>query len=241
MQRPTWRLAAAALVTTTLAVANQAPAEAADHIDGPAAASEPAADITDYLAWMSPDASSLRLALGVAPFATEDSQFSDAVGYVFHVDSGPAFGDATASTDILCTFAADQRISCWAGDDFVTGDASDPEGLVSEGGTFRVFAGPRNDPFFFEFGGFGAAVAAVVDAAGSLEFDDDGCPQLDAETAGAVVGLLQSNPDGGPARDTFEGGAVLALVVEIDVDAVNEGGPVLATWGATHRVEGGGA
>ena len=34
-------------------------ARAADHADGPAASADPTADITDVLAWMSPDARQL--------------------------------------------------------------------------------------------------------------------------------------------------------------------------------------
>lgn len=207
---------------------------AADHLDGPAATADPTADITDLLAWMNPDASSLRMALNVTPFAGDDATFSDAVGYVFHVGSAPAFGEATEETELLCAFYAATELECWLGDEYVVGDASSEDGLVSESGGLRVFAGLRNDPFFFEFGGFGAGVAAVK--AASPDVDADGCPQLDQATADGVVGLLQSNPDGGPARDTFAGSNVLALVVEVDVNLVNGGGPVLATWASTHQL-----
>ncbi|MCH9680014.1 MAG: DUF4331 domain-containing protein [Deltaproteobacteria bacterium] len=209
---------------------------AADHLDGPAATADPTADITDFLAWMSPDTARLRMALDVVPFAGVDAAFSDAVGYVFHVGSAPAFGGATQEVEILCAFYSATQLECWLGDEYVVGDASDPAGITSESGALRVFAGPRNDPFFFEFGGFGAAVEAVKAAAPSLEFDADGCPALDEATANAVVGLLQSNPRGGPAQDTFAGANVMALVVEVDVDLVNGGGPVLAAWGSTHQL-----
>ncbi len=229
-----WTLGVLGLLA--LSMRSSPDARAADHLDGPAATADPTADITDFLAWMSPDASSLRLALDVVPFAGDDATFSNAVGYVFHVGSAAGFGEPTEETEILCAFYSATEVECWLGDEYVAGDASAEEGLVSDSGGLRVFAGLRNDPFFFEFGGFGAGVAAVKAAAPDLEFDADGCPQLDQEAADAVVGLLQTNPDGGPARDTFAGSNVMALVVEIDVDLVNQGGPILATWGSTHQL-----
>ncbi len=212
------------------------PAEAADHLDGPAAMADPAADITDFLAWMSPDASKLRMALNVAPFATSDSRFSDAAGYVFHVGSAASFGEPTTEVDMICSFYSETELECWLGDEYVVGDASDPAGITSASGKVRVFAGPRNDPFFFEFTGFTAAVAAVVEAAPNLELDANGCPQLDPDTAAAIVAMLQSDSMGGPATDTFAGTNVLALVVELDVDLVNSGGNYLAAWGSVHQL-----
>lgn len=236
MFRSTSLGALSALGVLALSLQSGTDAHAADHLDGPAATADPTADITDFLAWMSPDASTLRMALDVVPFAGDDATFSDAVGYVFHVGSTTAFGQATEETEILCAFYSATELECWLGDEYVVGDASGEDGLVSESGGLRVFAGLRNDPFFFEFNGFGAGVEAVKAAAPDLEFDADGCPQLDQATADAVVGLLQSNPDGGPAQDTFAGSNVLALVVEVDVNLINAGGPILATWGSTHQL-----
>lgn len=236
MLRTTALKAVAGLGLLAVAVQAGSDANAADHLDGPAATADPTADITDFLAWMSPDAANLRMTLNVVPFAGDDATFSDAVGYVFHVGSAPAFGEATQETEILCAFYSATELECWLGDEYVVGDASDPAGITSDSGGLRVFAGPRNDPFFFEFGGFGAGVAAVKAAAPSLDFDADGCPQLDEKTAGSIVELLQSNPEGGPAQDTFAGSNVMAIVVEVDVDLVNGGGPVLAAWGSTHQL-----
>ncbi len=236
MFRSTSLKAAIGLGLLAIGLDSGSEAHAADHLDGPAATADPAADITDFLAWMSPDASMLRMALDVVPFAGDDAAFSDAVGYMFHVGSAPAFGEATEETEILCAFYSATELECWLGDEYVVGDASDPAGITSDSGALRVFAGLRNDPFFFEFGGFGAGVEAVKAAAPSLDFDADGCPLLDEPTANSIVGLLQSNPRGGAAQDSFAGANVMALVVEVDVDLVNGGGPILATWGSTHQL-----
>lgn len=213
-----------------------APGYAADHVDGPEASSTPSADIADYFAWMSSDARTLNMVLTVAPFASEGAMFSDALVYAFHVGSSQMYGGAEQTTDILCVFPGGSQIECWVGEgaDYLTGDASDPAGVTSEDGTLRAFAGLRNDPFFFEFAGFNETVAAVVAAAPSLTFDAHGCPGVDPDTSAALVRQLQSGPDGAPASNALEQGNVLAIVLSLDVESVNQGGPLLSTWSSTH-------
>ena len=48
----------------------------ADHVDGPAASADPAADITDVFAWMSPDAQRVFLVMDLVRNATAASRFS---------------------------------------------------------------------------------------------------------------------------------------------------------------------
>lgn len=231
------RLASALTSLALLLLAVPTTARAADHIDGPAAAAEPSADITDLFAWMSPDAERVQLVLNVAPFAGPEAGFSDAVVYAFHVESTTAYGQPGETTVIRCAFYDAQAVECWAGDAYVAGDASDPAGVASGDGALQVFAGRRNDPFFMEFTGFNNAVAAVVAAAPSLTFDDAGCPGVDADTSAALVGLLSSGDDGAPASDTFAGTEVLSLVLSVDKALVTSGGPVLAVWASTHAIQ----
>ena len=207
---------------------------AADHIDSPAATAEPTADITDLFAWMSPDAQHLNLVLGTSAFATGDAVFSDAVQYAFHVNSSMGYGEAQTETIVLCQFYDVNAIECWAGDEYAAGDPRDPAGIASKSGKLRIYADLRNDPFFFEFNGFTQTVQTVIDAAASLVFDDEGCPQLDEATSNALVGSLQTGLDGAPASDTFAGQNVLALVVQVDKSVVDAGGPLLGVWASTH-------
>src|SRR4051812_1770566 len=128
-------------------------ARSADHLDSPATKADPTVDIDDLYAFM--DGSNLVLAMTVFPAATTGAKFSDKVQYVIHTSSGAAFGNTTASEDVICTFDAAQKIQCWAGTDaYVTGDASAASGLASADGKFKVFAGLRADPFFFNLDGF---------------------------------------------------------------------------------------
>lgn len=206
---------------------------AADHIDAPAVVADPAADLTDLYAW-SDGGSMLNLALDV-PSSGPGSSFSDAVQYVFHIETMSAFGESGTRTDLICTFDAAQMVSCWVGEAaYLKGDASGSEGLRSEDGMVRVFTGRRNDPFFFNLSGFQATIATVVGAASGLDFDPAGCPALDQATSTALVTQLASEPDGSPAADDFAGGEVLSLVVQVDTSLLGTG-PIAAVWASTRR------
>lgn len=209
----------------------------ADHLDSPAAAAESLADITDVYAWMNEDADKLNLILNVHHMAPEGVEFSSAVTYVLHVTSMETYG-ATEKTEsqIICQFYDAQNIECWAEGEYVVGDPSDPEGLLSDGEKLRVFAGRRDDPFFFELVGFQETVKAVVAAAPDLMFTDR-CPALDADTSTALVTQLQSGKDGAEGSNTFAGSSVLSLVFQVDKDLVTEGGPIVGVWGSTHAAE----
>lgn len=199
---------------------------AADHIDSPAVRADPATDLADVYAWTTADTRHINLVMTV-PVAA----FSDAVQYAFRVESSSAYGTAGVEVDVICTFATNQNLECWVGDrDYVSGDASNELGLLSETGRVRVFAGQRNDPFFFNFSGFNATVAAVVAAAPSLNFDGAGCPTLDTATSNALITQLST---GG---DDFALSSVQALVLQIDRSLLTAGGDVVAVWGSTHRI-----
>lgn len=210
---------------------------AADHLDSPAASAEPAADITDVYAWMTSDAERVNLVLNVAPDAGDSMSFPTSTVYAFHVNSSEGYGMAQTETLVRCKFYDENAIECWAGDEYVVGDPSNPAGITSESGALRVFAGLRNDPFYFELVGFNETVAAVRAAAGSLTFDEDGCPALDEPTSTALVTQLQRGMAGAPASNTFEGQNVLSLVVQLDKDVVTPGGDVLGVWASTHAAE----
>jgi len=210
---------------------------AADHADGPAAKADPSADITDVFAWMSADATHIYLAMDLVRNATTASKFSDGVQYVFHTISRPSFGGtAAAEVDIICTFTPAQQIQCWAGpQEYVTGNANNVNGIASADGKLKVFAGLRDDPFFFNLAGFKETGKIVAHAASSLTFDPAGCPQLDAPTATTLVTQLQTAPGGGPAIDNFARFNVLAIVVSADRSIVTKGGAIIGVWGSTNR------
>jgi hypothetical protein len=187
MARPSFRAFSVVLFALTPHLAR-----GADHFDGPQVSDDPATDIADVYAWMSSDASRVRLVLDIVA-----DRFSDAVQYVFHLESAAELGPPSATRDLICTFDAEQKISCWLGDDeYAGGDASRSPGITSASGRMRVFAGKRSDPFFFNAEGFSATISRVRVSTTALSFDEAGCPLLDQETANTLAGGLATDPFG---------------------------------------------
>ncbi|MBR9814197.1 DUF4331 domain-containing protein [bacterium] len=233
--------ALAAGLATAMMLAVTGPTLAADHLDSPIAQDNALADIDDVYSWMSPDAQRVNLVMTVAFDVSPSAQFSNAVEYIFRTSSQDTYeiaGAADATQDVTCTFDGAQNVTCTVGAVTVTGDASSETGITDGSGSVRVFAGARNDPFFFNFSGFRATAEAVANAAGSLEFDAAGCPTLDMETSNALVTQLQTEPDGDPAIDDFGGMNVLALVVSVDKALLTAGGPIVGVSGFTNLIGG---
>jgi hypothetical protein len=228
----TWMAAigGACLVT---AVITPRLAQSADHRDGPAVKTDPSTDINDVFTFN--DGSNTVFAMTVFPVAEATSKFSDAAAYVFHTESAAAYGTTSNPLDIICTFDAAQKISCWAGDEYVTGDASTAAGVASANGKLKVFAGRRADPFFFNLEGFNDTRAFVLANAGSLTFDPaTGCP-TDVPFQ-EVLNRLQGT-DGGTkdAGDFFQSLSTLAIVVSIDKALVTKGGKLVTVWASTNK------
>ncbi len=217
---------------------------AADHQDGPAAKADPASDITDIFTWMSPDTNQVYLVMDVFPAATATSKFSNTTQYVFHTAAHPAFGMAsTSGEDVVCTFDATQQISCWAGTSYVHGDATSLAGITSSDKKLKVYAGLRDDPFFFNLDGFKDAAADVHANAANVTFDSAGCPDLSKVASGTTTyqqilfkDLTHTNHGANPPVDHFKGLNVLAIVIAVDKTVLlGSGGPLLSVWGSTNH------
>jgi len=238
-------------------------AKGADHGDGTPAnlfvGGDTSTDITDIFVWMSPDSMKVKLVMDVAPGAMANTKFSNVVKYVFHTSSMAAFPLAPQTqmhVDIICTFdsAATQHINCWVVQgttvlDFVTGDASNTAGITSVNGKVKVFAGLRDDPFFFNLAGFKKTTQSAARATG-LTFDGHGCPAgaaavaplLNKDCTGAAAGKdffapRAANDNAGCTDPTIQNhgltGNVLAIALLVDKSLLNQGGPIVSVWGAT--------
>jgi hypothetical protein len=174
----------------------------------------------------------------VTPAAAKTALFSDTAQYVIHTASAAAYPVGGNDNPIICTFSgttAPQTASCWAGtDDYVTGQADTATGITSKSGKFKVFAGVRADPFFFNLIGFRQTVKDV-EAAGVLPTNDAGCPLLPGTTAATLRTQLATNDDGGPPNDFFKTLNTLAIVVQIDKALVAKNGPIVAVWASTNK------
>lgn len=127
-------------------------ASASDHIDSPSAQGDPAADIADVYAFRSPENSdNLVVALdvnGLLPPA-ELANFATDVSTEIHVDTN---ADLVADATVKVTFSGDPLMFKVEGlGDPITGEVTPPgsaEAKVTEANGIKVFAGPRDDPFF---------------------------------------------------------------------------------------------
>src|SRR5712672_1555250 len=132
------------LVAVVLFAALAATARASDHLDSPATVANPQADIGDVYAWVSPEGRQLNLVMTI-----QGHTFSDKVQYVLHIDSGRVFGHTSASTSIVCRFAAANAVKCKVGNaDSASGDPTNTVGIEGRNHRFRVYAALRNDPFY---------------------------------------------------------------------------------------------
>jgi len=208
------------------------PAFASDHLDTPTVLADPAADIGDLYAWTSSDGRRLNLALDIV-----GKRFSDQVQYVVQVDSGAAFGHTTASMRIACQFEVDGIATCWAGtQDRLHGDVAAPRGLDSRHHHLRVFAGPRDDPYFNNVRGTRAALdkAAAALRSGAATRDASGFAHFDEATLHGMHDAWH-HTNGGPAANFLAGWKTSAIVMSVDLPVVSAGGPVLAVWARTER------
>jgi hypothetical protein len=204
-------------------------ARASDHLDSPTSVANPATDIADMYAWTSPEGKQLNLVMAIQGHA-----FSDKVQYVFHVDSGKAFGHTTATTSIVCRFAAANAVKCNVGkEDSVSGDPTDPAGLEGRNHRFRVFAALRDDPFYNNIKGLlGAYTAASTAIKNGAQVDGAGCAHFDAATVQAIVDQM-SHTDGAAGQNFLYNWTVSAIVISVDLSAISKGGKLLAVWGTT--------
>jgi hypothetical protein len=206
-----------------------APCHASDHLDTAAVIADPASDIGDLYAWTSSDGKRLNLVMTIV-----GGKFSDHVRYEFHIDSAKSLGGTSTTPSISCEFNSAFAPDCRVGDvDRARGDASGEAGLDGERHRFRVFAGLRDDPFFNNVRGTRAAlnVAAAALAAGALK-DGGGCPRFDARTSARILDEWR-HTEGHAGSNLLAGWTTAALVIEIDLDVVNGGGPLLGVWATT--------
>lgn len=218
-------LLTAALLATTLSGALIAyQSRAADHNDGPGAFADNTLDITDIYAFRAPapNDTNVVLVMNVTPFLTgapTGNLFSTNARYQVHIDANDV--DLADNITVTFTFAGSGVGQTWRAEGLtatpitgqVTYSGSTP--IVYDQGGIKVFAGLRDDPFFFDLGGFQAFVAAPHD------FEPGN-------------GL---RPVGQLPVDFFEGKNVASIVVELPIRllGVQPTSGVVKVWTSTSR------
>lgn len=174
---------------------------AADHIDAPSVTGN-AADITDMYTFQGENTNNLVFAVNtqglLSPNATAAAMFSENVMIEINIDNtgdnvedlviqairkgnkmyffGPYAPAATGTSSTIKTSAASGNVAI-----STYGLAA----VIAESGGMKFFAGPRDDPFFFDLG------------------------QFQAILGGTASGFNN------PGTDTFAGTNVLSVVVEV--------------------------
>ena len=202
---------------------------ASNHLDTPLVTANPQANIGDLYAWTAPDGRHLNLVMDIV-----GRSFSDKLRYVFYIDSGRRFGKTTATTRLVCSFPDAGVTDCRLGSvDRARGDAGKLTGLEGRNARFRVFAGLRDDPFFNNVKGTRAAYQvafAAIKSGGTRDRAE--CPRLGEATARSIL-YQWRHTDGGPASNFLAHWATSALVISVDIGAIDRGGRMLAIWAAT--------
>ena len=193
--------------------------QGADHADAPALSGDGGADINDIYAFRNGD--NLVVALTVNPLtepaATPDVKFDQDVSYNIHVSND---GDLTNGPEATVSFTFEgppYTFTATGLGDPISGPVTEgfnaPE--ITEAGGISIFAGPRDDPFFFDLVGFNAFVAGPFAPAAGLRGEGD------------------------PPADTLAGTNVTAIVLELPIVALtgaetSDTGEIQA-WATTTR------
>lgn len=175
---------------------------AADHIDAPLTASGSAIDITDVYAFQGQNTNNLVFAVNtqglLSPGATAAAKFDENVMIEINIDNngdniedlviqaikrddkmyffGPVAPGTTGTTSTIKTAAASGSVAI---------TSYGVTALIAEKNGMKFFAGPRDDPFFFDLGQFKAILS------------------------GTATGFKS------PGVDTFAGTNVMSLIVEV--------------------------
>ncbi len=209
------------IAMTLVALAAMPAIWAADHKDSPAVERDPATDIADVYAFRRAD--SLVVAVTVQNLSISGNAtdlFNPRARYQIFVDNTDN-GVLAANVTITVTFSGSNpqtfkveglTTTPIEGPTSGFGNAATP--VTTRSGLIRVFAGPRDDPFFFDLAGFREFLAG---------------------TYTPVSGLRSAST--GLARNAFAGLNAGAIVIQLPITAVtglvspNTG--VIRAWAAT--------
>ncbi len=188
-----------------------------DHKDGPDATADHAADIADLYAWHDSTAGTFTVVLTFAGLgaAGQPATYDPNALYSIHLNrSASTTFSNTSDVDINIRFAKNARGETGVQVENLPGTTAAISGKVETtlngGGKRKVFAGLRDDPFFFDLDGFKATLAK---------------PASDST-------LAFSN-----THDSFAGSNVTALVIEMDLADVTINGTMshVQTWATSAR------
>lgn len=193
-------------------VALATPAFAADHAEAPGAAGDPAGDIADYYAWASDGTIKAALTFDGLRAPGDGASYDADMLYTLHFDLD---GDAVSDHDIHVRFGQNSAGAWGVQAMGFPGAGAAVQGAVetvipAPGG--MLFAGLRDDPFFFDLTGFTNVVTngTLFESPGVLYFDS--------------------------TRDDLAGTNVMSIVVEFDAVSLLGDDTDFQTWATSSRI-----
>ena len=218
---------AALLAAGTATAADHRDSPSLDPLDTTSPTANPDADlredINDIYAFMNPnDAEELVLVMTVFRDAGPDTTFSTEITHDFLIESsaGPNTA-AVGSMRLSCVFPSVAEVSCSLGDVVAASPVGELGQTLPDDG-MRVYAGLREDPFFFNGPGLNRLLPEGDEFATMAAGDP------------ATIFAAAADANGGVADD-FAGENTLAIVVGVDRDLLtaDQAAPVLKIWAAT--------
>lgn len=224
----------------------------ADHLDSPLVKTDARVDITDLYAWRT-SATTTTLALNVNPLTSpadsKGARFRQAALYEIKIDTNgdaradiayrikfsafTTFSDGTNSQTFTikrATGAAAQRTE-WSGATVGIGKTSRYGGAtrvaaVLGGGS--AFAGPRDDPFFFDLVGFKHLKSRVLAGRQDLGSINDtvNCALADDDASARLLSCFTGT-------DTFAGTNVSSIVLKLPNTRLGGTGHTVGIWATT--------
>lgn len=201
---------------------------AADHIDAPAVTGT-TSDITDVYAFQNQAGDKIALVANVqgflSPADTPNASFDENVMVEFNIDTdGDAIEDlviqAIPRDGKMYFFGPAAPASTGTSSTFLTGVtpntvdiSSGSNAIVASNNGMSFFAGPRDDPFYFDFGQFSNILTPGDD-------DGDG---------------MEETAFNNPGTDTFAGSNVLSIVVEVPKTMLGAGTAPINVWVETKK------
>lgn len=256
MPSPRRLVAAGGLLTVAAAIAaiGAAPlfVSGADHLDSPLVKTDARLDLTDIYAWRT-SATTTTLALDVNPLTSpadaKGARFRQNALYEFRVDTNRdaqadvvyrvrfsglrTFSDGTVDqvyTVKRATGSAARRTE-WSGTTVAIGRTTrygHAPRVAPIGGGGLAFAGPRDDPFFFDLVGFKHLKSRVL--AGRLDLgsvnDSTNCALADDDPAAKLLSCFTGG-------DTFAGTNVSGIVLRLPNAKLGGTGHTVGVWATT--------
>ena len=224
----------------------------ADHLDSPLVKIDARVDITDVYAWRT-SASTTTLAVNVnpltAPADTKGARFRQTALYEIKVDTtGDAVADIayrikfsnltrfsdgtnTQAFTVKRAVGAAARRTEWTGTTVAVGRTSrygSTNRIAAVAGGGIAFAGPRDDPFFFDLVGFKHLKSRVLAGRQDLGTANDvtNCALADDDASARLLSCFTGS-------DTFAGTNVSSIVLKLPNAKLGGTGHTVGVWATT--------